>query len=66
MLEGDEIFNQGIEEERKTDIMYAGVHLAKALKSQAKDPALVESIRKWGEYAEEDEIYNDIRRGWFE
>ena len=62
----ERVRNFGIEEERKTDIMHAGVNLAKALKSQAKDLALVEAIKKWGEYAEQDEIYNDIRRGWFE
>ena len=56
----------GIEEERKTDIMHAGVDLAKALKDNAKETFLVEAVKKWGEYAQREDIYNDIRRGWFE
>ena len=56
----------GIEEERKTDIMYAGVNLARVLRDNTSDEYLIEAIDKWGEYAQREDVYNDIKRGWFE
>lgn len=56
----------GIEEERKTDIMHAGVNLARSVKDKTSDKYLIEAIDRWGEYAQREDVYNDIKRGWFE
>ena len=54
-----------ISEELKVDIMHDGVVLAASLKNVTKPATLVESVKLWAEYAQNEDIYNDIRRPWF-
>lgn len=61
----ERIPKQDIAEEQKVDILHDGVLLAASLKSVTKPAALVEAVNLWREYAESEEIYNDIRRPWF-
>lgn len=56
---------QNISEEEKVDIMHDGVALAAALKNYTAPASLVEAVKQWEEYANSDEVYNDIRRPWF-
>ena len=61
----ERIPNLDIQEESKVDIMYDGVNLASTLKSVTKPAVLVEAVRQWEEYANDVQVYNDIRRPWF-
>ena len=56
---------QDISEEHKVDIMHDGVVLAASLKEEAEPAALVEAVKLWGDYAQSEAIFNDIRRPWF-
>ena len=53
-------------EEWKVDIMRAGVELASKLKCVSKESPLYNVMKIWEEYAMNDEVYNDIRRPWFD
>lgn len=56
---------QNISEEEKVDIMHDGVALAASLKEATEPASLVEAVKQWEEYANNEEVYNDIRRPWF-
>lgn len=56
---------QNISEEEKVDIMHDGVALAASLKEATAPDSLVEAVNLWEEYANSEEVYNDIRRPWF-
>ena len=43
-----------------------GIFLARAVKDKTSDKYLIEAIDRWGEYAQREDVYNDIKRGWFE
>ena len=61
----DRMPKQDISEEQKVDIMHDGVVLAASLKDVTIPASLVEAVKLWGDYAQSDAIYNDIRRPWF-
>lgn len=61
----ERIPKQNISEEEKVDIMHDGVALAASLKEATGPDSLVEAVKFWKEYANSEEVYNDIRRPWF-
>ncbi len=61
----ERIPKQNISEEEKVDIMHDGVALAASLKEATEPVVLVEAVKQWEEYANSEEVYNDIRRPWF-
>lgn len=52
-------------EEQKNEIMYEGFSLAKSLKIATSPLSLVEAVKQWEEYANEDRVFNDVKRPWF-
>lgn len=56
---------QNILEEQKVDVMHDGVVLASSLKETKAPKSLVRVLKEWETYANNEEIYNDIRQPWF-
>ncbi|MDE5611564.1 MAG: hypothetical protein K2I90_06050 [Odoribacter sp.] len=56
---------QNIREEQKVDIMHAGVRLAASLKKETSDKTIAKAIKAWEDYANDKDVYNDVRRPWF-
>lgn len=54
-----------MQEEAKADIMHDGVRLAAAFKTVPEGNPLIKAVKAWEVYANNQEIYNDIRRPWF-
>jgi hypothetical protein len=61
----ERIPKQDVSEDTKVDIMHDGVVLAASLKDAKKPDVLVEAVKQWEDYANSQEVYNDIRRPWF-
>lgn len=61
----ERITKMNLSEEQKVDIMHDGVCLAANLKKAPAGSAIADAVKIWEEYANNDGVYNDIRRPWF-
>ena len=61
----ERIPKQNILEEQKVDIMHYGLVLAASLKEAKAPKSLVGVLKEWETYANNEEVYNDIRLPWF-
>ncbi|MBP5420896.1 MAG: SIR2 family protein [Paludibacteraceae bacterium] len=61
----ERITKKNLSEEQKVDIMHYGVCLAANLRKAPAGSAIADAVKIWEEYANNDGVYNDIRRPWF-
>jgi hypothetical protein len=51
--------------EQMVDVMHDGFCLAASLKNAPSNSPVVESVRLWEEYADDETVFNDVRLPWF-
>lgn len=61
----EKIPNCNLTVEARADIMHDGVRLAAAFNNVTAGNPLYKAVKEWESYANNEEVFNDVRRPWF-